>query len=74
MWTHSLGSAATGRQRLRSLNHEQSFEKLSLCPAGVIPIDRLTDVRAPIEVVLLQAGVKQIERVYNISVPRSAKR
>ena len=42
--------------------------------SGVIPIDRLTDVRAPIEVVLHQAGIQQIQRVYNISVPRSERR
>ncbi len=44
-----------------------------LC-AGVIPIDRLTDVQAPITVVLQQAGIRQIERIYNINVPGSAKR
>ena len=41
-------------------------------PAGVIPIDRLTDVRAPVEVVLRQAGFRQIERVYNITVPQKS--
>ncbi len=30
------------------------------CTAGVIPIDRLTDVGAPIDVVLHQAGIRQV--------------
>lgn len=46
--------------------------KAEMVAAGVIPIDRLTDVRAPVEVVLRQAGVRQIERVYNITVPHKA--
>ncbi len=38
--------------------------------AGVIPIDRLTEVRAPVEVVIRNAGVAALETAYNVRLPR----
>lgn len=38
--------------------------------AGVIPIDRLTDVRGPVEVVAQRIGRQQLESVYSIKLPR----
>ena len=38
--------------------------------AGVIPIDRLTEVRAPVEVVIRNAGVAALESAYNVRLPR----
>ena len=38
--------------------------------AGVIPIDRLTEVRAPVEVVVRRAGVAALESGYNVRLPR----
>lgn len=37
--------------------------------AGVIPIDRLTDVRAPVEAVAHRVGRRQLERVYGMHLP-----
>ena len=40
--------------------------------AGVIPIDRLTDIRAPIDVVAARCGPPQLEAVYGIQLgPRT---
>ena len=39
-------------------------------PAGVIPIDRLTDVRAPVEVVTQRVSREQLERVYAFRLPK----
>ena len=38
--------------------------------AGVIPIDRLTEVRSPLEVVVRKAGVRALEDAYNVRLPR----
>lgn len=38
--------------------------------AGVIPIDRLTNVRAPIEVVVRKAGVRALQDAYHVRLPR----
>jgi large subunit GTPase 1 len=40
--------------------------KAEMVAAGVIPIDRLTDVRAPIEVAAARCGKQQLEAVYGI--------
>ncbi len=37
--------------------------------AGVIPIDRLTDVRAPVEAVARRVGRRQLESVYGVHLP-----
>jgi large subunit GTPase 1 len=37
--------------------------------AGVIPIDRLTDIRAPVEVVAQRLGRWQIENYYGFRLP-----
>ena len=41
-----------------------------LPPAGVIPIDRLTDVCAPVEVVTQRVSREQLERVYGFRLPK----
>jgi large subunit GTPase 1 len=41
--------------------------------AGVIPIDRLTDVRAPVEAVAQRVGRQQLERVYGLRLPQPAR-
>jgi large subunit GTPase 1 len=43
--------------------------KAEMVAAGVIPIDRLTDVRAPIEVAAARCGKQQLEAVYGIHMP-----
>ncbi|KAF6251424.1 hypothetical protein COO60DRAFT_1704822 [Scenedesmus sp. NREL 46B-D3] len=43
--------------------------KAEMVAAGVIPIDRLTDVRAPIEVAAARCGKQQLEAVYGIQMP-----
>ncbi|WIA13595.1 hypothetical protein OEZ85_007161 [Tetradesmus obliquus] len=43
--------------------------KADMVAAGVIPIDRLTDVRAPIEVAAARCGKPQLEAVYGIHMP-----
>lgn len=35
----------------------------------MIPIDRLTDVRAPVEAVAQRVGRPQLERVYGLRLP-----
>lgn len=35
----------------------------------MIPIDRLTDVRAPVEAVAHRVGRRQLERVYGLHLP-----
>jgi large subunit GTPase 1 len=43
--------------------------KAEMVAAGVIPIDRLTDVRAPVQVVADRCGPSQIADVYGIRLP-----
>ena len=43
---------------------------LVLRPAGVIPIDRLTDVRAPIEVIARRIPRRVLEAAYGHQLPR----
>ncbi|KAL4423785.1 hypothetical protein ABPG75_001086 [Micractinium tetrahymenae] len=43
--------------------------KAEMVAAGVIPIDRLTDVRAPVEAVAHRVGRRQLERVYGLHLP-----
>ncbi|KAL4446291.1 hypothetical protein ABPG77_003098 [Micractinium sp. CCAP 211/92] len=43
--------------------------KAEMVAAGVIPIDRLTDVRAPVEAVAHRVGRRQLERVYGMHLP-----
>ncbi|PSC70574.1 large subunit GTPase 1-like protein [Micractinium conductrix] len=43
--------------------------KAEMVAAGVIPIDRLTDVRAPVEAVGRRVGRQQLERVYGLHLP-----
>lgn len=46
--------------------------KAEMVAAGVIPIDRLTDIRAPIEVAAARCGQQQLEAVYGIQLgPRT---
>lgn len=46
--------------------------KAEMVAAGVIPIDRLTDIRAPVDVVAARCGQPQLEAVYGIHLgPRS---
>eukprot|EP00891_Asterochloris_glomerata_P002392 jgi/Astpho2/2392/e_gw1.00044.39.1_t len=44
--------------------------KAEMVAAGVIPIDRLTDVRAPVEVVTQRVSREQLERVYGFRLPK----
>lgn len=43
--------------------------KAEMVAAGVIPIDRLTDVRAPVGEVAAKVSQEQLERVYGIRLP-----
>lgn len=43
--------------------------KADMVAAGVVPIDRLTDVRAPVAVVCSQVGREGIERAYGVRLP-----
>ena len=43
--------------------------KPDMVAAGVIPIDRLSDIRAPVEVVASRAGRPQLEACYSIRLP-----
>lgn len=46
--------------------------KADMVAAGVIPIDRLTDIRAPVDVVAARCGQPQLESVYGIQLgPRT---
>lgn len=38
--------------------------------AGVIPIDRLTDVRTPVAVVCNRISRAELERVYGLKLPK----
>lgn len=38
--------------------------------AGVIPIDRLTDVRTPVAVVCQRIARAELERVYALKLPK----
>lgn len=42
--------------------------------AGVIPIDRLIDVHAPVQVVADKLGYKRLEQTYGITLPRTKGR
>lgn len=46
-----------------------SFMSPFMRHAGVIPIDRLTDVRAPVEAVARRVGRCQLESVYGVRLP-----
>lgn len=41
-----------------------------VCFAGVIPIDRLTDVRTPVAVVCQRIARREFERVYGLKLPK----
>jgi len=49
-----------------------SSSKAELVCNGVIPIDRLTDVRAPIEIIAERIPRRAIEHVYNMKLPLPA--
>ena len=40
--------------------------------AGVIPIDRLTDVRSPAAVIADQVTRQQLQQAYNVALPAPA--
>ncbi|MEW5313900.1 MAG: hypothetical protein WDW38_005433 [Sanguina aurantia] len=44
--------------------------KAEMVAAGVIPIDKLVDVRGPIEVVAARVGRQQLESVYGFKLPK----
>ena len=46
-----------------------AHSKAEMVAAGVIPIDRLTDVRAPIATVAARVSREQLERVYGFKLP-----
>ena len=46
-----------------------AHSKAEMVAAGVIPIDRLTDVRAPINTIALRVSREQFERVYGMKLP-----
>lgn len=47
--------------------------KAEMVAAGVIPIDRLTDVRAPIEAAAQRVGRLQLEQVYGLRLPEPGR-
>jgi large subunit GTPase 1 len=49
-----------------------AHSKAEMVAAGVIPIDRLTDVRAPVAAVAARVSRSQLERVYGIRLPSPA--
>ena len=46
-----------------------SSSKADMVAAGVVPIDRLTDVRAPVAVVCSEVGREGLERAYGVRLP-----
>lgn len=48
--------------------------KAEMVSAGVIPIDRLVDVHAPVQVVADKMGYRGIEKAYGIILPRTEGR
>uniref|UniRef100_A0A7S3R0I0 G domain-containing protein n=1 Tax=Dunaliella tertiolecta TaxID=3047 RepID=A0A7S3R0I0_DUNTE len=46
--------------------------RAEMVAAGVVPIDRLTDIRGPVEVVASRCGRKQVEHVYGLALPQPA--
>ncbi|EFN52099.1 hypothetical protein CHLNCDRAFT_7626, partial [Chlorella variabilis] len=48
---------------------QYAHSKAEMVAAGVIPIDRLTDVRAPVEAVAQRVGRRQLESVYGLRLP-----
>lgn len=48
---------------------QYAHSKAEMVAAGVIPIDRLTDVRAPVEAVARRVGRCQLESVYGVRLP-----
>ena len=46
--------------------------KAEMVAAGVLPIDRLTDTRPPVDVVAQRVGRGQLEAVYGIRLPKPA--
>jgi hypothetical protein len=64
--------------RLSSMRHSVAvYPHLNVCgwwlAAGVIPIDRLTDVRAPVEAIAARVGRRQLEGVYGLRLPQPAR-
>eukprot|EP00887_Chlorella_sp_A99_P006011 scaffold27.g6011.t1 len=48
---------------------QYAHSKAEMVAAGVIPIDRLTDVRAPVDVVAQRCSRHQLEAVYGLHLP-----
>lgn len=48
--------------------------KAEMVSAGVIPIDRLVDVHAPVQVVADKMGYRGIEKSYGVTLPRTEGR
>jgi large subunit GTPase 1 len=46
--------------------------KSEMVAAGVVPIDKLTEIRAPVQVVADRCGRAQLEAVYGIKLPAEA--
>eukprot|EP00191_Tetraselmis_sp_GSL018_P013604 CAMPEP_0177589582 /NCGR_PEP_ID=MMETSP0419_2-20121207/6894_1 /TAXON_ID=582737 /ORGANISM="Tetraselmis sp., Strain GSL018" /LENGTH=580 /DNA_ID=CAMNT_0019079973 /DNA_START=127 /DNA_END=1869 /DNA_ORIENTATION=- len=46
--------------------------KAEMVAAGVVPIDRLTDIAPPVSIVVSRAGRQQLSRVYGMSLPPPA--
>lgn len=44
--------------------------KAEMVASGVLPVDRLTDVRSPVGVIAARVPRQQLERVYNILLPK----
>lgn len=44
--------------------------KSEMVAAGVIPIDRLTDIRDPVDVLSARVGRRQLEAVYGVRLPK----
>ncbi|KAG2433073.1 hypothetical protein HYH02_012777 [Chlamydomonas schloesseri] len=47
--------------------------RADMVAAGVVPIDRLTDIRQPVDVVARRCGRDQLARVYGIKLPPALK-
>eukprot|EP00198_Chlamydomonas_reinhardtii_P009867 XP_001699204.1 hypothetical protein CHLREDRAFT_206017 [Chlamydomonas reinhardtii] len=47
--------------------------RADMVAAGVVPIDRLTDIRQPVDVVAKRCGREQLGRVYGIKLPPAPK-
>lgn len=49
-----------------------AHSKADMVAAGVIPIDRLTDVIEPVDIIVDRAGLSQLGHVYGIKIPLSS--